>query len=500
MQRIIGTVLELKKLCEKRDTHGFSIIKVLAKIKIEGKAAKNFKLPKGIKGKVYWVIRSYIHPWKMKRGDKIILNPKEVRDLISPLRIEPPIICPEDKKIKFTLNFYNPLKKDLNWEINFLKERISGNFNGNESVSLDLRIPNLPDGAYPVRVKAAGFSSSAIVPVCSEGAVISYRLDVNRDGFEECIIENNYLRVVILPHLGARIGELHYKPSGHNKFAPSLEYKRDEYIEFGGSDDRIGDKSPEMWNGEFKKKKETPASFVYTYESKGMKVTKEVKLFSSMPIVYQRLTFDVKKKKEILYYHKLPLLVGERPSKSRLYIPTNEKLETVRHTEPYGSPFFFDIPKEYYGLETGWFLVDNEDIKEQFAYVTNPQTITLTRVRFEPGFLIIEPQRKRVELKKDKRVAYSSIYVLGSGYFVQNGVLGITAKSRGRIYVFIKSSRGYSSSSVELSCRGKKRRIELKSKDIKGIGTIYTAQADIDEKEEMYVDVVLDGKKYHFKE
>lgn len=68
-----------------------------------------------------------------------------------------------------------------------------------------------------------------------KGEAIAFAFDVDRDGFEDCVLENEFLRLVVSPRAGARAFTLVNKRTGENVFT-SVGGLRDKFVELDPAD------------------------------------------------------------------------------------------------------------------------------------------------------------------------------------------------------------------------------------------------------------------------
>ena len=68
-----------------------------------------------------------------------------------------------------------------------------------------------------------------------KGEAIAFAYDVDRDGFEDCVLENEFLRLIVSPRAGARAFTLLNKRTGENVFT-SIGGLRDKFVELDPAD------------------------------------------------------------------------------------------------------------------------------------------------------------------------------------------------------------------------------------------------------------------------
>ena len=68
-----------------------------------------------------------------------------------------------------------------------------------------------------------------------KGEAVAFAFDVDRDGFDDCVLENEFLRLVVSPRAGARAFTLINKRTGENVFT-SVGGLRDKFVELDPAD------------------------------------------------------------------------------------------------------------------------------------------------------------------------------------------------------------------------------------------------------------------------
>ncbi|MCK4352439.1 hypothetical protein KAW65_03415 [candidate division WOR-3 bacterium] len=250
------------------------------------------------------------------------------------------------------------------------------------------------------------------------------KFDINRDGYPEEILENEFLKVTILPHFGARIWSLVYKANGKDKFKPTLQYGKNEYVELGGADDHIEFEPPgKLWNAEFKTNKKG----YYKYEKHGLKIVKHIKLIPGLPILQEIITIKSKKKNKIFFWHRIPINVSLKGHEPVVFIPTQEKLAHRRY-HPALSPWPHHY--KYYGIKLGAFIVLNEKTDENLLWITKPKSLDVLTILARPQLFIIAPYWVQKELKKGNQIKYSFLYILGEQCYSGPDTLAISSRAK----------------------------------------------------------------------
>lgn len=458
MQRLLARIVEVEKLGEAQGPQGFKRGSVRLRVKVLGPGAKPFRLPKGLKGRTGWVCRQYLEPWIPRKGDLVILDPEESARLIAPLWVEPPIIGPN---LKAKLRFSDPGGGAAsNWEASFLTKRWSGELVGGAK-SLSLPSPESP-GAHRFKVSCGGYEAQAVVVVPAPDQVLIYRLDLNRDGFEELVIENEFARMVVLPHLGGRVGSLYELASPRDWFTSPLSYIKDEGVEFGGADDRVGKEPPGgLWDVQFNFEPEG-SGVVMRARHGGFEVVKELKLLPEMPIVVERICFHLNRAQELTSWHRLPI-AGGWPV--RLYIPTQERLERLRYYTPRGWPF----RHRYYGLKLEGGLIGDERSKQGMLCLAS--SLEVLTVKYEPWGVEIDLRRSPVKAKRGEEKEYRVVYALGEGFSAsENSLILMGNGAASRAFVLVRTQF-----SGQPTGMANNQPLDFRYQELDGLGGLWVA-------------------------
>lgn len=396
------------------------------KVKLLGPGAKPFRLPKGLKGQTGWVCREYLEPWVPRKGELVILDPEESRGFVAPLWVEPPIIGPD---LKARLRLSDPGDEAAsNWEASFLNERWSGRLVGGMEL-LPLPSPDSP-GAHRLNVRCGEYEAQAVVVVPNPNQILVYGLDLNRDGFEEVVIENEFVRMVVLPHLGGRVGSLYglYRP--RDWFTSRLSYIQDEGVEFGGADDRVGKEPGGLWDVQFNFEPES-SGVVLRARHQGFEVVKELKLLPGLPLIVERLCFYAKRAQELTSWHRLPIAGGWPVL---VYIPTQERLERLRYYTPRGWPVWH----RYYGLKLEGVLVGDEEAKQGMLCLAS--SLEVLRVEHEPWGVDLALHRSPAKVKPKEEKEYRVVYALGEWFSAsENSLILMGRGALSRSFVLVRT-------------------------------------------------------------
>ncbi len=162
------------------------------------------------------------------------------------LNLNPPLLLPSDAgatAAQFSLRVGNntsqrmTLKRDAMFlnapPLNLapdeeMQSTFTFNYAPGEKSALNQFTVTLSDGALTETVRVAPLT-------LRKGEAIAFAYDVDRDGFDDYVLENEFLRLVISPNAGARAFTLVNKRTGQNVFT-SIGGLRDKFVELDPAD------------------------------------------------------------------------------------------------------------------------------------------------------------------------------------------------------------------------------------------------------------------------
>jgi hypothetical protein len=298
-----------------------------------------------------------------------------------------------------------------------------------KEITFDLEVP---PGSYNVRISAIGTEIVTQLGVGkAEGAPSLTAVDLNGDGVDEYIMENDSVKITLLA-TGGRLIEYFIKSRGDNalyKIWPikpvddKREFRKRGYYPYGGFEDFLGQASMEthkLYNAEIVKKEGDYVQVRMTADYFGNKLEKTYTLYGNSPLVEVRfaITFN---NPEANMIAPVPVLeLGARHWTEDVFtVPTKNGLQEYRMQ-----------PERYYGkiffLKEGWDA--GYDTKEDIAFVSafpvkpplflhmfmnhprNPDAHFYCH-EFQPWVPILQ-----------KTTTYFTFYMWGAGGKWQNGV------------------------------------------------------------------------------
>ncbi len=328
------------------------------------------------------------------------------------------------------------------------------------------------------------------------GRVVTYRTDIDSDGFAERVVENSFVRAVIGPRFGARIAEIYHKGCDWSPLHATFDYNNDWY-ELGGQEDHISEQEGqgEFWNARFEEKeaeiKDNGFRGVYEFKSeksKGVTIIKEITVPADAPMVSFRCTIkysgaekppeDGKPDEfEMTFWPRVGVAVPEAKKGSYLcLVPTKAKLHRIRRSRGWHTPRFFNLSAPYH-------LVQDDDTGRCLALLLNPELTHYGEVK--PGrseFETIEPKMRRVKVPKDGEQTYGFALVVGDAAEASIDGLSMHAigpKSGSDVPIFALDTRG-STASAELSALGKAVAVDMGEVEYSGLpkiahGTVWVS-------------------------
>ena len=232
----------------------------------------------------------------------------------------------------------------------------------------------VPPGSYNVKISALGTVVLTQLGVGkAEGAPTLTVVDLNGDGVDEYIMENDSVKVTLLA-TGGRVIEYFIKSRNDNalyKIWPikpvddKREYRKRGYYPYGGFEDFLGQASMEthkLYNAEILKKEGDYVQVRMTADYFGNKLEKTYTLYGNSPLLEVRfaITFNNPEAKMIA---PVPVLeLGARHWTEDVFtVPSKDGLQEYRMK-----------PERYYGkiffLKEGWDA--GYDTKEDIAFVS----------------------------------------------------------------------------------------------------------------------------------
>lgn len=85
MIRLLTEVIGRKRIKENNKIQNFDCETLSLKVRIKGPARKTYKIPKGIRRKIFTIKRTCLKDWSIEKGALIVLNPEETRRCIEVL-------------------------------------------------------------------------------------------------------------------------------------------------------------------------------------------------------------------------------------------------------------------------------------------------------------------------------------------------------------------------------------------------------------------------------
>ncbi|MDD2890731.1 MAG: hypothetical protein PHE49_08855 [bacterium] len=306
--------------------------------------------------------------------------------------------------------------------------------------------------------------------------------DKNADGFKEDVLENEFLKILVLPHYGAKIGSLIYKANKEDKFKPALKYVKDEHVDMGGGDDLIDEEFPgSLLNSDFKVK----SKGLYEYEKNKLKIVKRMKLLDGLPILNIVIEIKSKKEKEINFWQRLSFKIANNWWKNVISVPTNEGLKHTWHSKT----AFSWKQHEYYGLNLGSFLFisppqknKQANIEGNLLWAANPAFLDFLHIVNERTAMRAEPHFLPSKLKKNKSIKYNLLWAVGESSEISSNLIAIGARAvltNNKILFFIIAKSKKRINRAKIYFNKKEETILLKPLTIKGIGNFLTGRVVI---------------------
>ncbi|MDD5530103.1 MAG: hypothetical protein PHX21_08755 [bacterium] len=303
--------------------------------------------------------------------------------------------------------------------------------------------------------------------------------DRNADGFKEGILENEFLKILVLPHYGVKISSLIYKANKEDKFKPALKYFKDEHVDMGGADNLIDEEFPgSLLNADFKVK----SKGLYEYEKNKLKIIKRMKLLDGLPILHIGIEIKSKKEKEINFWQRLSFKIANNWWENVVSVPTNEGLKQTWHSKT----AYIKISGEHYGLNLGAFLFASplrknkkENNTGNLLWAANPALLDFLTVANERTAMRIMPRFFPYKLKKNESVKYNLLWAVGESSEISSNLIAIGSRAvlpNNKILFSIIAKSKKRINRAKIYVNEKEENISLKPLTIKGVGNFLTGK------------------------
>jgi hypothetical protein len=418
MQRVVAKIERITIVSRTTDELGIHWRTVSLDLRVVKPAIKGFKLPKGRKGGRLTVERRVPSTRRLRVGDRILLDRDEVSNWLCPLEVSPPIVPCTKNPARVQLTRHRSDAAGASWSASSARERHRGLLDETGSAALDLHPKRYGVGLHRVTFRVEGAETQAVLPVPASNRTLSYALDVDRDGFPEQLLETEFIRCTVAPHLGGRILGLLDRSSNLDIF-PILEIYGGggEYV-YPGIDDHIERKGAgSLYNAAFEVKGKGAKGLRMEVKKKDLGIEKRIRLLPGLPLVHERLRIRTSKKsRDIDYWRKLPFRADVSPEEVLLAIPTAEKVESARHRDA-GGPWAW--AQEHHVGPLGLALAHRGDLGLHLMVFYDPGRISGVKMRCSPFLFTLEIHRNTYELKKGQSLDLGFLQALGRASVVR---------------------------------------------------------------------------------
>ncbi len=86
MIQLLALVTRVNKISKQKNLRNFACETLSLNVRIKGPARKTYAIPKGIRGKIFTVKRTFLKDWTINKGSLIVLSPEETRRCIRTLK------------------------------------------------------------------------------------------------------------------------------------------------------------------------------------------------------------------------------------------------------------------------------------------------------------------------------------------------------------------------------------------------------------------------------
>jgi hypothetical protein len=435
MIRLLAKVDKVRTLKTFRED-GFERSDVYCYATIKSAARSTFKMPRGLKGKKIRVLRTYVHPWRIKAGDSIVLDPKESEAAIR-------------KHVR--------LKGVPSESPGFGKKRLS-------SVRLST------DGLRKYVIENA-FLRSFISP--DYGARVSDLVNLGT-GHNELYGGGGYgsAGYVLLGGVEESLSRVGKPPDLWN-----ASYKRVKATSSDIAFEHKSEKKPGL--GQTKSFSLLPDAPVLCQSS----------TFQFKP-KQSRKKKGKKPKMELNYVPRIFFGIGGETSYTNLFlVPTDEELVRMRYNVPpwefrWGAGIW-DWRKKWHAIKPGFVLLANEETGECLAAFASPEQLNFAWLGKNLGTPRLYLSHRPKKLKPKEKVSYGIGLAVGVAYDVTKESLLLLAKGTstedGIPYAIIYRGMSKAGSlDARASIDGTNRSVHLVRKEMDHLGCIHCASFVLD--------------------
>lgn len=271
---------------------------------------------------------------------------------------------------------------------------------------------------------------------------------------EEVELKNPFLKVKIIPALGARIGKISYK--GNSFFAPTFDVGEKEFIEYGGSYESMGEPPGELWNEEFDIDSKSAEKVTLKLKKKRVEII--YYLAKDLPILYGKFTTKQNKKYTYEGFHRVHFLLDEPLYENNFYLRFDKRWEEYRFY-PWGTWFRF---RGELGYNAKDFFLNQE--KKKLVIGCIPGKCVGINLSFYEDYAVVVIKRPKKELKKGEEMSVGFLYAVGEKFIKDKDGWAIVSENDKK--------------KILISSKPRLKEIELEREDFEGIGYIYWKKVD----------------------
>lgn len=430
MLRLLAKVRRTRRAGSFTGKDGLQRSRVHCYVTIKSPARSTFKLPRGLKGKSVRVLRTYIHPWRIKAGDLLVLDPDESEAAVR-----------EHVKLKLVPGS----------DIQFCTKRVSEGSRGSDGLqeytieNVFLRSVISPDyGARILELWNMGTGKNELYGGYYYGAH-GY---VEMGGIEESL---------------SRVG----KP-------PDLWNASFKKREASGYD----------LSFEYTSKKKEGLKVLKSFRMlTGAPVLCQFSTFEFKPKIPRKKKKRKKPEMELNYVPRVLFGIGEEIDHTNLFlVPTDEQLVTMRYNIPAWemrwSGGIWDWKKKWHAVKPGFVLLANDRADECMALFVDPRELNFAWIGRNGRTPRIYLPHIPKKLKATGKVDYSIAVSVGIAYDLTRNSLLIVSRGKkvkagtpfGVVYRTLP--RG-STPKATFVHDGERRTIELEREHIRNVGDIF---------------------------
>lgn len=364
------------------------------------------------------------------------------------------------------------------------------------------------------------------------GAVRVESCDVDRDGFEEDVVANAFVRAVFQGHRGARLSSLS-GADATDRLARPFEYiMAGKYVLLGGVEPFVveGGSPGEIWKSAFERlgtpwqpengagtSRSSGRSAAYGLDLEspaGVRLTRSVRVEPWFPGVMETCVAQysgrssrsrgeesgvpkaggpkpgdaAKDETDVTLALRIsPATSGDTPSLNMLEIPCIDGLHTVRFHQPgFGRRWRWrDWRDEHFGARGGFLVCRNEGSNGVLAVLWNARRLSYVCTRSDYTGPEIDLVHRTRKLRKGRSCGVGAAYLVGDASAVRGDSLLLASRSgesggKRHLALVLRTPRETGSVRARVECAGGRRVVALRPISVPEVGIVRTGVLELE--------------------